>query len=191
MPSAFLAHAVDADGDGKRDLWHSPADALASTAAVFADAGWHAGAPCEYEIALPNNFPYEDADPDNAKAEFAIIVRTDMKSHGLGRILMERLIAYARARGIGEIFGPYRDRLIACDDPLGLAVAMERVTEASTATLRQEAEELAAFVATRFVVTIMADSVLAGYHDAIERRGVSPAKTASRLAPARGAPPVS
>jgi acetyltransferase len=45
------------------------------------------------------------ADPDNTTAEFAIIVRTDLKGHGLGRNLMERLIAYARTRGIGEIHG--------------------------------------------------------------------------------------
>ena len=52
--------------------------------------------------------------------------------------------------GIGEIFGPYRDRLVACDDPLALAMAMERASRSSTATMRREAEELAAFVATRF-----------------------------------------
>jgi acetyltransferase len=45
------------------------------------------------------------ADPDNTTAEFAIIVRTDLKGHGLGRILMERLVGYARARGLGDIHG--------------------------------------------------------------------------------------
>jgi acetyltransferase len=45
------------------------------------------------------------ADPDNSAAEFAIIVRTDLKGHGIGSILMRRLLDYARARGIGEIHG--------------------------------------------------------------------------------------
>jgi acetyltransferase len=45
------------------------------------------------------------ADPDNARAEFAIVVRDDMAGQGLGRLLMRRIIDYARARGIGEIFG--------------------------------------------------------------------------------------
>jgi acetyltransferase len=45
------------------------------------------------------------ADPDNTTAEFAVIIRTDLKGHGLGRILTERLIAYARARGIGDLHG--------------------------------------------------------------------------------------
>jgi acetyltransferase len=45
------------------------------------------------------------ADPDNVAAEFAVIVRTDLKGKGLGRNLMQRLLGYARARGIGEIHG--------------------------------------------------------------------------------------
>jgi membrane-bound lytic murein transglycosylase B len=67
IPSAFLAHAVDGDGDGKRDLWHSAPDALASTASLLADAGWHMGEVWGYEIALPKDFPYEEADVDNVK----------------------------------------------------------------------------------------------------------------------------
>jgi acetyltransferase len=45
------------------------------------------------------------ADPDNLKADFAVIVRSDLKQHGLGRILMNKLIAYCRSRGIREIVG--------------------------------------------------------------------------------------
>ena len=45
------------------------------------------------------------ADPDNERAEFAIIVRHDMAGKGLGLLLMRRIIDYARQRGIGEIFG--------------------------------------------------------------------------------------
>jgi acetyltransferase len=45
------------------------------------------------------------ADPDNLRAEFALLVRSDMKGHGLGRLLMNRLIGYARERGIAELWG--------------------------------------------------------------------------------------
>ncbi|MGI9510581.1 MAG: GNAT family N-acetyltransferase [Geminicoccaceae bacterium] len=45
------------------------------------------------------------ADPDNERAEYAIILRGDMAGQGLGRLIMERLIAYARKRGIGELYG--------------------------------------------------------------------------------------
>mgnify|MGYP002403319914 CR=1 FL=1 len=45
------------------------------------------------------------ADPDGARAEFGLLVRSDLKRLGLGRALMEHLLRYARARGIGELFG--------------------------------------------------------------------------------------
>jgi acetyltransferase len=45
------------------------------------------------------------ADPDNERAEYAIIVRHEMTGKGLGLLLMRRLIDYAKKRGIGEIFG--------------------------------------------------------------------------------------
>ena len=45
------------------------------------------------------------ADPDNEQAEFAVIVRHDMTGQGLGRMLMQRIIDYAQARGIREVWG--------------------------------------------------------------------------------------
>ncbi len=44
-------------------------------------------------------------DPDNQSAEFAIIVRSDLKGRGLGRILFQKLVDYFRANGTGEIVG--------------------------------------------------------------------------------------
>ena len=45
------------------------------------------------------------ADPDNRRAEFAVALRSDWKSRGLGHLLMTRIIDIARARGIAEIIG--------------------------------------------------------------------------------------
>jgi acetyltransferase len=45
------------------------------------------------------------ADPDNVSAEFAVTVRSDLKGKGLGMLLMNKLIAYCRARGTREIVG--------------------------------------------------------------------------------------
>jgi acetyltransferase len=45
------------------------------------------------------------ADPDNARAEYAIGLRSDWKGRGLGYLLLTRLIAVARARGVGEFAG--------------------------------------------------------------------------------------
>ncbi len=42
-------------------------------------------------------------DPDNITAEFAIIVRSDLKNRGLGRILLEKIIRYCRNRGTQEL----------------------------------------------------------------------------------------
>jgi GNAT superfamily N-acetyltransferase len=45
------------------------------------------------------------AGPDNKRAELGIIVRSDLKRQGLGSILLQKLIDYARNRGIKELFG--------------------------------------------------------------------------------------
>lgn len=53
IPTNFLKFAVDFDGDGKKDLWNSPADALASAANYLARAGWDRGHAWGYEVDLP------------------------------------------------------------------------------------------------------------------------------------------
>jgi acetyltransferase len=45
------------------------------------------------------------ADPDNETAEFAVLVRSDLKGHGLGSRLMEKIIRYCRQRGLRRITG--------------------------------------------------------------------------------------
>jgi len=62
IPSAFLAYAVDADGDGRRDLWSSMADVTASTANFLARSGWQPGQPWGLEVRLPPGFDPARAD---------------------------------------------------------------------------------------------------------------------------------
>jgi acetyltransferase len=45
------------------------------------------------------------ADADNRLAEFAIVVRSDMKRQGLGSMLMDKIVAYCRSRGTARLFG--------------------------------------------------------------------------------------
>jgi acetyltransferase len=45
------------------------------------------------------------ADPEGVTAEFAILVRSDLKGAGLGEVLMQKLIRYCRERGIAELVG--------------------------------------------------------------------------------------
>lgn len=52
MPSTFLELAVDFDGDGRKDLVNSKADALASTANFLAKRGYRSGEPWGYEVKL-------------------------------------------------------------------------------------------------------------------------------------------
>ena len=58
LPSVFLAHAVDADGDGHRDIWGSVPDVAASTAAFLAHEGWRRGESWGAEVQLPARFDY-------------------------------------------------------------------------------------------------------------------------------------
>jgi lytic murein transglycosylase len=58
IPEAFLSTAVDGDGDGKRDIWNSAADALASAANLMARDGWRRGETWAREVILPAGFDY-------------------------------------------------------------------------------------------------------------------------------------
>lgn len=62
LPSVFLAYAVDADGDGHRDIWGSIPDVAASTANFLARMGWQAGQPWGVEVRLPPGFDYARAE---------------------------------------------------------------------------------------------------------------------------------
>lgn len=63
LPSVFLAYAVDADGDGHRDIWGSVSDVTASTAHFLALSGWKSGEPWGAEVQLPPTFDHARADP--------------------------------------------------------------------------------------------------------------------------------
>ncbi len=58
LPSVYLADGVDADGDGKCDIWGSAPDALASAANLLAKAGWRRGEGWARQVTLPAGFDY-------------------------------------------------------------------------------------------------------------------------------------
>ncbi|QLF94251.1 lytic murein transglycosylase [Pseudomonas sp. ABC1] len=68
IPTTYNTHAVDFDGDGRRDIWDSEADALASAAHYLQASGWKLGQPWGKEVRLPANFDYALADMDTRKA---------------------------------------------------------------------------------------------------------------------------
>jgi membrane-bound lytic murein transglycosylase B len=53
MPSTYLDYAVDHDGDGRRDIWNSVPDALASAAHLLRRSGWRPGETWGRQVALP------------------------------------------------------------------------------------------------------------------------------------------
>jgi membrane-bound lytic murein transglycosylase B len=53
IPTTYLGYAVDFDGDGKRNIWTSIPDALASTANYLAKSGWRKGDAWGYEVVIP------------------------------------------------------------------------------------------------------------------------------------------
>ncbi len=58
IPSTYLATAVDQDGDGRRDIWTSSADALGSAANLLAKAGWVRGQSWAREVTVPADFDF-------------------------------------------------------------------------------------------------------------------------------------
>jgi membrane-bound lytic murein transglycosylase B len=77
IPTTYLGYAVDFDGDGRRDIWTSVPDALASTANYLRKSGWQAGATWGYEVMLPPGF---DASLEGRSASLA-----DWSARGLTR----------------------------------------------------------------------------------------------------------
>lgn len=67
MPSTLLKHGVDADGDGRINIWTSLPDAFASAANYLSKTGWRKDEPVMVEVKLPPNFDYSQAHLNNRK----------------------------------------------------------------------------------------------------------------------------
>ena len=67
MPSVYLEWAVDFDGDGRRDIWHSVPDVLASIASHLAGHGWQRDRDWGYEVDVPTSVPCFLEGPDRGR----------------------------------------------------------------------------------------------------------------------------
>jgi lytic murein transglycosylase len=65
LPSDYFKYAVDFDGDGRRDIWNSIPDALASAAKQLRDKGWQPGIRWAYEVRPPADVDCTLGVPDN------------------------------------------------------------------------------------------------------------------------------
>jgi membrane-bound lytic murein transglycosylase B len=80
IPTSFLSAAVDGDGDGRRDIWNSAPDALASAANLLKQGGWRAGEDWAREVTAPEGFDYGLTEgPQKTPADWAAlgVVRAD------------------------------------------------------------------------------------------------------------------
>ncbi len=53
MPGEYLRFAVDGDGDGRKDIWNSAPDSLATTANILRDRGWSAASGWGRQVRVP------------------------------------------------------------------------------------------------------------------------------------------
>ncbi|KIT17458.1 lytic murein transglycosylase [Jannaschia aquimarina] len=76
IPTSYLSNAVDFTGDGRRDIWgEDPTDALASTAAYLANAGWRRGARWSDEVQGGNLRPDAGGPAFRTGPNFRVIKR--------------------------------------------------------------------------------------------------------------------
>jgi lytic murein transglycosylase len=68
LPSEYYKYAVDFDGDGRADIWHSVPDALASAAKQLVDKGWQRGLRWAYEVHAPADVDCTIGVPENTRS---------------------------------------------------------------------------------------------------------------------------
>ncbi|WP_373423353.1 lytic murein transglycosylase [Variovorax paradoxus] len=108
LPSNFLAYAVDADGDGRRDIWGSMPDVVASTANFLSRSGWQAGVPWGVEVRLPPGFDYGRADTSvrQSSAQWAAEGLRAIDDKPLPEFAESTILLPAGARGPAFLIGP-------------------------------------------------------------------------------------
>ena len=78
------------------------------------------------------------ADPDNIEAEFAVIVRSDLKGHGLGHLLLDKIVRYARGQGTRSLVGVVlreNEAMLALASVCGFTVDATKPVEADAVQL--------------------------------------------------------
>ena len=132
MPSAFLANAVDADGDGKRDIWGSMPDVIASTANYLAKAGWQAGQPWGTEVQLPaSGFDYTRADPAvrQSAAQWNAEGVRSLDGQPLPQLADASLLVPAGARGPAFLVGPNFRAILRYNNSTNYALAVSLLAQ--------------------------------------------------------------
>ena len=131
LPSSFLAYAVDGDGDGRRDIWNSLPDVVASTANYLAKSGWQAGQPWGVEVRLPASFDYGRADPSvvRSASEWAAEGLTTVDGSGLPELPNASVLLPAGARGPAFLVGANFRAILKYNNSTSYALAVGSLSQ--------------------------------------------------------------
>lgn len=131
LPTNFLAYAVDADGDGRRDIWGSLPDVMASTANFLAKAGWQAGQPWGLEVRLPPGFDYALADAEVRRPASAWAAQGVQSMDGapLPALADSAILLPSGARGPAFLVGPNFRTILRYNNSTSYALAVSLLAQ--------------------------------------------------------------
>ncbi|MGJ7506713.1 lytic murein transglycosylase [Variovorax sp. GT1P44] len=134
LPSNFLAYAVDADGDGRRDIWGSMADVTASTANFLSRSGWQADKPWGVEVRLPAGFDYGRADTSvrQPSAQWAADGVRTMDGRPLPEFADGTILLPAGYRGPAFLVGPNFRAILRYNNSTSYALAVGLLSQRLT-----------------------------------------------------------
>ena len=108
LPTHYLKHAVDFDGDGKRNLFKSAPDIIGSTANFIKSLGWTRGQPWLVEVRVPSGLAWEKAGLDEKQPTAAWVKQGVTRANGqpLAPDTLEASLVLLQGRG-GPAFLAY------------------------------------------------------------------------------------
>lgn len=128
IPSSFEAYAVDGDGNGKRDIWGSIPDVMASTANYLARAGWQTGQPWGTEVRLPEGFDYAQTERLSSaewRQQGVRAIQGELPNFGSAAIVIP-----AGANGPAFLAGPNFRAILRYNNATSYALAVAKLGDA-------------------------------------------------------------
>jgi len=128
IPSSFESFAKDGDGDGRRDIWGSIPDVMASTANYLAQAGWQANQPWGVEVTLPTNFDFTQTERRSSAEWSAQGIRAI--NGNLPSFASAAIIVPAGAQGPAFMVGPNFNAILRYNNATSYALAVATLADA-------------------------------------------------------------
>lgn len=135
IPTTYLAYAIDADKDGRRDIWSNLGDVFSSTANYLSKSNYRVDTPWGVEVKLPADFDYAQAAPNvrKALAEWAASDVKGARGSLIGSYdpnLRARLIVPAGARGPAFLVFPNFEAILKYNRSTAYALAVGMLSDA-------------------------------------------------------------